>query len=72
MSEVISFRSLRARSQVFVLLMLFRCVILHIMGSGKSQQLQCILPFGILCLSVIRIMCVKIILAVYMLVGIVV
>ena len=37
MSEVISsFKSLRARSQVFALLMLFLCVILHTMWSGKS------------------------------------
>ena len=37
MSEVISsFRSLRAGSQVFALLMLFLCVILHTMWSGKS------------------------------------
>ena len=44
MSEVISsFKSLRARSQVFVLLMLFLGVILHIMWSDKSLQLLCIL-----------------------------
>ena len=37
MSEVISsLRSLRAGSQVFALLMLFVCVILHTMSSGKS------------------------------------
>ena len=53
MSEVISsFRSLRAGSQVFALLMLFLCVILHTRWSGKSLQLLCILPFGMLCLSV--------------------
>ena len=35
MSEVISsFKSLRAGSQVFALLMLFRCVILHTMWSA--------------------------------------
>ena len=51
MSEVISsFRGLTAGSQVFALLMLFLCVILHTMWSGKSMQLLCILPFGILCL----------------------
>ena len=45
MSEVISsFSSLRAGSQVFALLMLFLCVILHTISSGKSLQLQCILP----------------------------
>ena len=44
MSEVISsFRSLRTGSQVFALLMLFLCVILHTMSSGKSLQLLCIL-----------------------------
>ena len=60
MSEVISsFKSLRAVSQVFALLMLFIWVILHTMWSGKSLQLQCSLPFGMLCLSVIRMMFVK-------------
>ena len=73
MSEVISsFRSLRAGSQVFSLLMLFLCVILHTMSSGKSLQLLCILPFGMLCLSAINMMFVKILLAVCMLVGMVV
>ena len=72
MSEVISsFRSLRAGSQVFSLLMLFLCVILHNMWSGKSLQLLCILSFGIMCLSAIRMMFLKILLAVCMLVGIV-
>ena len=65
MSEVISsFRSLRAGSQVFALLMLFLYVILHTMWAGKSPQLLCILPFGILCLSVIIMKFVKMILAV--------
>ena len=42
MSEVISsFRSLRAGSWVFALLMLFLCVIVHNMWSGKSLQLLC-------------------------------
>ena len=68
MSEVISsFRNLRAGSQVFALLMLFICVILHTMSSGKSLQLLCILPFAMLCLSAISVMFVKI-----MLVGMVV
>ena len=67
MSEVISsFRSLRAGSQVFALLILFLCVILHTRSSGKS--LQYILPFGMLCLSAISMMFVKIMLAVCMLV----
>ena len=73
MSEVISsFKSLRAGSQVFALLMLSLCVILHNMWSGKSLLLLCILPFGMLCLSAISMMFVKIMLAVCMLVGMVV
>ena len=72
MPEVISsIRSLRAGSQVFALLMLFLCVILHTMSSGKSLQLLSILPFGMLCLPAIS-MFVKIMLAVCMLVGMVV
>ena len=59
-----SFRSLRAGSHVFVLLMLFLCVILHTMSSGKSLQLLYILPFGILCLSAISMIFVKIMSAV--------
>ena len=47
MSEVFSsFKNLRAGSEVFALPMLFRCVMLHTMWSGKSLQLLCILPFG--------------------------
>ena len=73
MSEVISsFRSLRAGSQVFALLMSFLCVILHTMSSGMNLQLLCILPFGMLCLSAISMKFVKILLAVCMLVGMVV
>ena len=73
MSEVTSsFRSLRAGSQVLALCMLFLCVILHTMSSGKSLQLLCILPFGMLCLSVISMMFVKIILTVCIMVGMVV
>ena len=59
-------------SQVFALIMLFLCVVLHTMSSGKSLQLLCILPFGMLCLSAISMMFVKILLAVCMLVGMVV
>ena len=47
--------------------MLFLCVILHTMLSGKSLQLLCILPFGMLCLSAISMMFVKIMLSVCML-----
>ena len=57
---------------MFDLLMLFLWVILHTMWSGKSLQLLCILPFGMLCLSAINMMFVKIMLAVCMLVGMVV
>ena len=64
--------SLRAGSQVFARLMLFLCVILHSMSSGMSLQLLCILPFGMLCLSAISMMFVKILLTVCMLVGMVV
>ena len=47
MSEVISsFRSLRTGSQVFAFLMLFLCVLLHTMSSGKRLQLLCIFPFA--------------------------
>ena len=70
MSEVISsFKRLRAGSQVFALLMLFRCKILHTMRSGKSLQLLCILPFGMLCLSAISMRFVNMMLAVCMCVG---
>ena len=69
MSDVISsFKSLRAGSQVFALLMLFLCVILHTMWLGKSLQLPCILPFGMLCMSTMSMMFVKILLAVCILV----
>ena len=51
---------LRTGSQVLALLMLFLCVILHTMSSGKSLQLLCIFPFGMLWLSAISMMFVKI------------
>ena len=72
MSEVSSFGSLRAGSQVFALLMLLLCVIVHTMWSGKSLKLLCILPFCMWCLSAISMMFVKIRLAVCMSVGMVV
>ena len=60
MWEVISsFKSLRAGAQVFALLMLFHCLILHNMWFGKRLKLLCILPFGMLCLSAISMMFVK-------------
>ena len=52
--------------------MLFLWVILHTMWSGNSPKLLCILPFGMLCLSAISMMLVKIMLTVCMLVGMVV
>ena len=64
MSEVISpFKSLRAGSQVFALLMLFLCVIVLTMWSGKSLQLLCIMPFGMLILSAISMIFVNKLLA---------
>ena len=73
MSEVIiSFKSLRAGSQVFALLMLSLGVILHTMWSGKSLQLLCIFSFCMVCLSAISMMFKNIMLAVCMLVGMVV
>ena len=61
MSEVFSsFRSLRIGSQVFALLLLFLCVIMHTISSGKSLQMLCVFPFGMLCLSAISMMFVKI------------
>ena len=73
MLEVISsFMSLRTGSQVFALLMVFLCVILHTMSSGKSLQLLRIFPFGMLCLSAISMIFVKILLAVCILVGMVI
>ena len=45
---------------------------LHTMSSGKNLQLLCIFPFGMLCLSAISMMFVKMMLAVCILVGMVV
>ena len=58
-----SFKNLRAGSQVLALLIFF-FVILHTMWTGKSKQLICILPFGMVCLSVISMIFLKIMLAV--------
>ena len=70
--EIISsFRSLRTGSHVSALLMLFLCVTLHNMSSGKNQQLPCIFSPGMLCLSATNMMPVKILLAVCILVGMV-
>ena len=51
------------------LLVLLLWVIVHSMSSGKSLQLLCIFPFGMLFLSAISMMFVKIMLAVCILVG---
>ena len=65
MSEVIdSFKSLRAGSEMFALLILFLCVILHTMWSVNSLQLLYLLLFGMVCLSAISMMFKKIMLAV--------
>ena len=53
---------------MFSLLMLSLCVIVHTMWSGKSMYLL----FGMLCLSAISMIFVKILLAVCILVGTVV
>ena len=72
MLEVIcSFKSLTAGSQMFAILLLFPCVILHTVWLGKSMQLLSILVFGMLCLSAISMMFVKKMLALCMIVGIV-
>ena len=57
---------------MFAFLMMFLCVILHTMSSGKSLQVLCIFFFGMVCLSAISMMFVKILLAVCILVGMVV
>ena len=54
-----SLKNMRAGSQVFALLILFLCVILHIMWSDKSLNLLYILPFGMLYWSTISMMFVK-------------
>ena len=47
-------------------LMLFRCSILCLMCSGSSLHVECILPFGMLCLSAWRMMFVKMVVVVCM------
>ena len=44
---------------MFALRMLYLYVIFHTMWSSKSQQLLCILPFSMLCLSAISMMFVN-------------
>ena len=59
MSEFISLFKSESWITGVALLMLFFCVILHTMWSGKSLQLIWILPFGMLCLSAISMMFIK-------------
>ena len=47
----------------FCALMLFLCYILCLMCSGSSLHAKCFLPFGMLCLSVWRMMSVKMVFA---------
>ena len=53
-------------SHAFCALMLFLCSILCLMCSGSSLHVECILPFGMLCLSAWRMMFVKMVFAVCM------
>ena len=72
LSDVItSFKSLRAGSQVFALRMLFFCVNLHTMWSGKSLQLLCNLPLYVVLVCHQYDVCKKNMLAVCMFVGMV-
>ena len=65
--DVISqFNSEIEGSLAFCALMLFLCSILCLMCSGSSLHVECILPFGIMCLSAWRMMFVKIVFAVCM------
>ena len=52
MRDVISeYNSAIKRSLAFCALMLFLCSILCLMCSGSSLHVECILPFGMLCMS---------------------
>ena len=67
MRNVISeFNSEIEGSLAFCALILFLCSILCFMCSGSSLHVECILPFGILCLSAWRMMFVKMVFAVCM------
>ena len=66
MSEVIfSFKILELDHRCLLSLCVSLC---NTMGSGKSLQWLCILPFSMMCLSAISMMLVKIMLVVCMLV----
>ena len=67
MRDVISeFNSGIEGSLAFCAVMLFLCSILCLMCSGSSLHVECILPFGMLCLSAWRMMFVKMVFAVCM------
>ena len=67
MRDVISeFNSEIEGSLAFCALMLFLCSILCLRGSGSSLHVECIFPFGMLCLSAWRMMFVKMVFAVCM------
>ena len=67
MRDVISeFNSEIEVSLAFCAVMLFLCSILCLMCSGSSLHVECILSFGMLCLSAWRMMFVKMVLAVCM------
>ena len=53
-------------SLVLCALILFLCSIVCLMCSGSSLYVECILPFGMLCLSAWRTMFLKMVLAVCM------
>ena len=67
MRDVISeFNSEIEGSHAFCALMLFLCYFLCFMCSGSSLHVECILPFGMLCLSAWKIIFVKMVFAVCM------
>ena len=67
MMDVISeFNSDLEGSLACCALMLFMCSILCLMCSGSDLHVDCILPFGMLCLSAWRMMFVKMMIAVCM------
>ena len=67
MRDVISeFNSEIDGSLAFCALMLFLCSIWCLMCSGSSLHVECVLPFGMLCLSAWRMMFVKMVFAVCM------
>ena len=67
MRDVISgFNSGIEGSLAFCDLMLFLCSILCLMCSWSSLHVECILPFGMLCLSAWRMMFVNMVFAVCM------